>query len=289
MKAIIDTGSNSVRLAVFADGQIVFKRKFITRLGKGLFSSGLLDITGKQKTLEALVSLTDIAEKMGVEKKDIYIFATAAVRRAKNGGEFVDEAYKLIGIKIDVVSEEEEAELALMGALGNDDGCVLDIGGASSELIVRNGGKIVYKHSLPLGAVVVTDMFQKDERAADEHIKTAVKEYEKVPITGLLTGIGGTASCCARVMTRIKGADYDGTDNKTVTLKELISLEKVFYSSSDEELERMGVEPQRTCIIAGGVTLLRNILEYLDRDKYVCSENDNLLGYYRLKAGGERR
>ena len=226
---------------------------------------------------------------MGVEKKDIYIFATAAVRRAKNGGEFVDEAYKLIGIKIDVVSEEEEAELALMGALGNDDGCVLDIGGASSELIVRNGGKIVYKHSLPLGAVVVTDMFQKDERAADEHIKTAVKEYEKVPITGLLTGIGGTASCCARVMTRIKGADYDGTDNKTVTLKELISLEKVFYSSSDEELERMGVEPQRTCIIAGGVTLLRNILEYLDRDKYVCSENDNLLGYYRLKAGGERR
>ena len=66
-------------------------------------------------------------------------------------------------------------------------------------------------------------------------------------------------------------------------------MEKVFYSSSDEELERMGVEPQRTCIIAGGVTLLRNILEYLDRDKYVCSENDNLLGYYRLKAGGERR
>ena len=288
MKAIIDTGSNSVRLAVFADGRIVFKRKYITRLGSGLASSGLLDIAGKQRTLEALSLLTNTAEQMGVEKKDIYIFATAAVRRAKNGGEFVDEASKLIGIKTDIVSEDEEAELALSGALGNEDGCVLDIGGASSELIVRNGGDVVYKRSLPLGAVVVTEMFKKDEKAADEYIKNAVKEYGKVPITGLLTGIGGTASCCARVMARIKGADYDSTDCKTVTLKELISMEKVFYASTDEELERMGVEPQRTCIIAGGVTLLKNILAYLERDKYVCSENDNLLGYYILKAGGGR-
>ena len=75
--------------------------------------------------------------------KSVYAFATAAVRSAENGDEFVKRVKELCPLAVDVVSGEREAELGVLGALTGD-GAVLDIGGASTELVVRKEGEIVY-------------------------------------------------------------------------------------------------------------------------------------------------
>ena len=288
MKAVIDIGSNSVRLAVFADGQIVLKRKCTTQLGRGLAASGLISDERKAATINAIRDFVKISVNLGVDKNDIYAFATAAVRRAGNGREFMDETYSASGVKVYLVGEDEEALLAAEGALGGKDGCVLDIGGASSELIVKKNGKIIYVHSLPLGAVVLTDSFAKDKAAAKAYVASRVTEYGKVPIIDLLTGIGGTTSCCSRVVAKSQNEDEELADGKIVSLEKLKTLEDKFYTLTEKEMEKMGVERERTGIIACGVTLLIGIMEYLGVSAYVSSENDNLLGFYNAKLAGER-
>ena len=287
MKAVIDIGSNSVRLAVFADGQIVFKGKITSQLGKGLALTGEIDPVQCEKTVDAVKTLIVKAVLFGVERDNIHAFATATLRRAKNADVFIDEVYRQSAIEIDVVSEEEEAELALKGCLGDDDGAVLDIGGASSELIVRSGGKVVYAYSLPLGAVVLTDMFGKDKQAMDEYVKKRVEEYGAVPKIENLVVVGGTSSCCSRVLARAREYDKRITDGKTVALEDVELLADKFFVLKDEEIEKMGVEAPRTGIIAGGTLLLINIIKYLGLDAFVASENDNLLGYYSMKCVGK--
>jgi len=287
MNAVIDIGSNSVRLAIFADGQIVYKGKVTSQLGKGLAFTGRIDPVQKDKTVAAIQTLIVKAVIFGVERDKIKAFATATVRRAENAADFIEEVYKLSGIKIDVVSEDEEAELALKGCLKDEDGAVLDIGGGSAELIVRVGGAITYRHSLPLGAVVLTDMFGKNRDKMEEYLLKRVKEYGQVPSIKKLMGVGGTSSCCARVMARAREYDAELTDGKTVSLTDLEIIVDRFFKLKDEEIEKMGVEAPRTGIIAAGTLLLIAILKYLGLDEYTSSEGDNLEGYYLLKCGDD--
>ncbi|MBP5176997.1 MAG: hypothetical protein ILP02_00255, partial [Clostridia bacterium] len=228
MKAIIDIGSNSVRLAVFEDGQIVFKGKITSQLGRGMALSGRIDDEHREKTVAAIATLVEKAMAYGVQKKDVFLFATAAARRAANAKAFLDEVLAVTGLAVDVVSEKDEAELALSGALGEADGAVLDIGGASAELIVRSGGATVYKQSLPLGAVVLSDAFGKDSEAMKRFVDEQVKKYGDPPAIDRLIGVGGTASCLARVVALSQGRAYSGGDE--VKLGDLDELCLKFFT-----------------------------------------------------------
>ena len=283
MIAIIDIGSNSVRLAVFDNDKIEFKGKINSKLGEGLATSGEITEEAEARTLSAIKTLIVKAILFGVERQNIFAFATATVRRAKNGTSFCDKVFAQTAIKVDVVSEDSEAMLAITGALGDSDGAVLDIGGGSAELIVRENGKITYKNSLPLGAVVLYDMFGYDRQALDKYIKNAVKEYGNVPKIDKLIAVGGTATCCAFVMARARAYDQKITQGKIVSLEDLQILADKFFTFTDEEKEQMGVEAGRVKIIANGTALLIGILEYLGLTCYTASENDNLLGYYQKR------
>lgn len=280
MIAVIDIGSNSVRLAVFEDGKLEYRGKVNSKLGEGLAKTGEISEKAENRTLSAIQTLIVKAILFGVERQNIYAFATATVRRAKNGTSFCDKVLALTGIKIDVVSEDTEAMLAINGALGDDDGAVLDVGGGSAELIVRKNGKITYKKSIPLGAVVLYDMFGYDREKLTKYIKQAVKEYGNVPKIEKLVAVGGTATTCAFVMARARSYDYKVTNNRLVAMEDLKILADKFFSFSDEEKEEMGVESGRVKIIANGTELIIEILQYLGLGSYTASENDNLLGYY---------
>ena len=287
MKAVIDIGSNSVRLAIFADGHVFFNGKITTQLGRGLAVDGNILPSQSKKTVDAISVFKEKALLSGVKEENVYAFATATVRRAKNAYNFVNDVFLSTGIKVDVVSEETEADLALTGCLGDKDGAVLDIGGGSSELIVRKNGEVVYSHSLPLGAVVLTDMFGGDKGAMQAYLLGKVAEYGQVPHIDELTGVGGTTSCCARVVARIKGVRPDFCKGFVLKKEEITSLSEEFFSSGDEEKIAMGVEPSRVGIIAAGTLLLKNILSYLGLERVTASENDNLKGYYVLKLKGD--
>ncbi len=287
--AIIDIGSNSVRLAIFADGNIIYRDKNTTRLGEGLSSSGRICDTAASRTLGAISAFIEKSQESGVSKDNILLFATAAVRQAINGQDFIGTVFEKFGLKIDLLSEDAECLVAVYGALPCGEGAVLDVGGASSELVIADGGKITYSKSLDQGAVKLTDKFCKDFAGLIDFLRLKVADFCAPKIENL-TAIGGTAGCIAYMLSGDKSYDRTKNHGRYVSLDELYSLTlKIKDLSADEIAITFNVEKSRAKTLFCGSVLIYEILKYLDLDGYTLSENDNLEGYYRLKVSGETK
>ena len=158
--AVIDVGSNSVRLMFTADGKVLYKTLETTRLGEGLAFSPRLKDDAMRRTAEAISAFVARAKDGGAER--IFAYATAAVREAENRGEFLELVKNSCGVLPDVIDGEAEAALGMDGALNGADGATIDVGGASTEIAVRVGGKTAYKKSVPVGVVRIKDMCGRD-------------------------------------------------------------------------------------------------------------------------------
>ena len=154
--AVIDIGSNSVRLMMMADGKVLYKTLNTTRLGEGIASSPFLKDEAISRTASAVADFFSRAKREGAV--DVYAFATAAVRSAENGSAFIDRVKELCELDVEIISGEEEAEIGILGALGEKDGGIIDVGGASTEIIIRAGGTIIYKKSVNIGVVRLKDL-----------------------------------------------------------------------------------------------------------------------------------
>ena len=151
--AVIDIGSNSVRLMLWADGTL-YKKLFTTRLAAGM-RNGLLADDAMRRTAEAVAACFEEGVREA-GRGNTFAFATAAVRTAVNGDEFCGLVKKLCGLTIDVVAGETEALLGALGAVGSGDGGMVDIGGASTEVFVRENVRLVQYLGL---AVMVYGVF----------------------------------------------------------------------------------------------------------------------------------
>ena len=152
---IIDIGSNSVRFVAYGGSARVpsalFNEKITAALGRGLTKTGSLDDQAMDKTLEALVRFRLLGREIGLKR--LHVVATAAVRDAANGPDFLKRITAL-GLKPQLLSGSEEAELAGLGvisAIPNANGIVADLGGGSLELIGVARGNAGEGVSLPLG------------------------------------------------------------------------------------------------------------------------------------------
>ncbi len=191
--AAVDVGTNTVRLMVAekkpghleGDAQSSFdvlKRDFkIARLGEGLgVKVGSAMILGQRaidRTINVLTQFKRSWEKLGVS--DYRVVATSAARDAKNSNDFVGAA-KNIGISVEIISEREEAELALLGIartvdLSNGTAMTFDVGGGSTEFTLTENGMVVDTLSTDLGVVRLMEMFI----AHDPPLKNELKELEK--------------------------------------------------------------------------------------------------------------
>ena len=174
--AVIDIGSNSVRLVVYDHlGRAPlprFNEKSLCGLGDGLAETNELSKEAIKLTLHALRRYTAVAEAMGVSRIDI--IATEAVRRAKNGPFLVNAIQEETGLKTHVLSGQEEARFAALGVISGfhrPKGLVGDLGGGSLDLaqviIDRVGDQ---RASLPIGALPITEAMAEDSAAAKRHI-----------------------------------------------------------------------------------------------------------------------
>ncbi len=155
-EAVVDIGSNSIRLVVFERLSRslvpVFNEKVLCGLARGMDDGGKLNAEGVEMALSNLYRFVRLCEAMGVD--DIEMLATAAVRDATNGEAFVRQVKKRTGHAIRVLSGEEEARFAAYGvvaAIPEADGVVGDLGGGSLELISVNQGRLGASVTLPLG------------------------------------------------------------------------------------------------------------------------------------------
>lgn len=280
---VIDIGSNSVRGMVYSCGKALYKGLITTRLGEKSSIGAFLTGEAIERTVNGIAVLfTQIARYLPSE---IFAFATEAVRSAKNSDEFIRRVKSSVGLNVEVIDGCEEGEIGLLGALNGKDGGIIDIGGASSEITVAKGGKIVYSHSMPIGAVRLNDLCGENEDKLKTLIDEKIEEYGEILQDVDFYAVGGTAtSVCACFL----GLDkYDGeTVNGTVMSCNEVgqTYEKIKRADIKERIEKLKIHEKRAEIIVGGALLLKSIMERFSIEKITVSENDNMLGFLRKRV-----
>ena len=174
---IIDLGSNSARLVIvnlFADGyfMVVDELKESVRLGQDMERDGFLKPQRVAETIKTLKMFRKLCDASGVTR--IIAVATAAVRRAKNQRSFLDEIQASCGIKIRVLTAEEEAVYVYRGVINTMDvpkGIILEIGGGSTKIVYYNRRNILNYATLPFGAVTLTGLFCEEGLKPEEVAK----------------------------------------------------------------------------------------------------------------------
>jgi exopolyphosphatase / guanosine-5'-triphosphate,3'-diphosphate pyrophosphatase len=163
--AIVDIGSNSVRLVVYSGAtrapSIIFNEKVSAGLGRGLMANGALTPESQDRALQGLGRFRLLIEQMGAVRTRVV--ATAAVREANNGQAFIEQVRR-IGFKPEIISGDEEGRLAGLGVLSaipDADGIAGDLGGGSLELVELSGGRVVRTVSLPLGVLRLDTLLAK--------------------------------------------------------------------------------------------------------------------------------
>ena len=204
--AVIDIGSNSVRLVVYEgltrSPTPIFNEKVLCGLGREVQTTGLLAADAVDKALSALRRFRALCDRMEVAQ--LWSIATAAARDATNGKSFVTEAERICGCKIDVLSGKREAELSALGVVSGfhrPDGIVGDLGGGSLELTEVHGHRIKGGVTLPLGGLALQDVSAKSIKKAERIVKKTLDDARLLEGGAGRTfyAIGGTWRALARL------------------------------------------------------------------------------------------
>lgn len=180
---IIDLGSNSVRLVVYAGAQRnpvpVFNEKVMCGLGRTLASTGRLDPKGIERALAAMRRFVALRDRIGID--ELVVAATAAVRDAEDGAEFVKQAENICGFPFMILSGKDEARYAAQGVLSGTpdaEGVVGDLGGGSLELVTVGGGKMGEGATLPLGPLRLMDLSKGNLTLAETIVEKELKDLD---------------------------------------------------------------------------------------------------------------
>lgn len=281
--AVIDIGSNSVRLMTLSGGKVVDKMLTTTRLGEGLFASEYLKAEAIERTARAVALFFEQATAKGAKK--VYAFATAAVRTAKNRKDFLLRVQELCALDVDVISGEEEAMLGISGALGESDGALVDVGGASTEFVIRKGGDVLYRKSVNIGVVRLKDKCGRDAASIERECERVFEEFGKVEVDVPVYAIGGTATTLAAMKENLKDYDGERVTGKKLTLKELSVFSDELLSKPIEEIAKHPcVDLKRAEVLGGGAKLLFELCKRLSVTEMIVEDSGNLEGYARKKG-----
>lgn len=280
---IVDLGSNTVRLEVHAltaggGHRLVAERRATLRLAQ---AGGHLGADALARTAAALVRFRRVCEDY--EAAEIVAVATAAVRAADNGPEFVNSLARATGIHCRILDGDAEAEMGFLGALSALDaesGVLVDIGGASTEATAFAGRRMGPHTSLPVGAVNTTAAWLPDDPPAaaqldrlHQHLADLLQQYpwlgEGAPAT--IVGVGGTFRAIAKMSQRRSGVRrlLHGTEVDARLPAQLLG-----------ELARLpaarrgaypGLPRHRADIIAGGLLIVNAVTERVGARRIVVS------------------
>ncbi|MBO7208154.1 MAG: hypothetical protein J6V58_00280 [Clostridia bacterium] len=266
--AVIDLGSNAVRMSIadVKDGKIEILKRYRenVRLSENLNCDMMLKPAPVARTLDALRLFKNYADSFNTEK--IVAVATAAMRMAKNKEEITKPLLEM-GISLNIIDGLEEARydfLGVMYTLAVNSCVIMDIGGASTEIIAVCDGEIKGMISMPFGAVSITENYIKnyDETDCTEKAYLYLKEeFKKLDFLNNVKGVpvvalGGTASVVAKIDGGKDEDSYRLTANRT---KEIINY--VNNMPLQNILKNVIIEKKRADIIKGGFTIAKALIE----------------------------
>lgn len=297
--AAVDIGTNSMRLMIakIEDEKIVHKEKylFFTRMGEGMDKSKRIPEKVIERNTNSLKEIKGICDDREVDK--IIAYGTSALRDAENKSEFINRAMDKSGIKVEVISGEEEAYYGYLGvsrSLDLQDFMIMDVGGGSTEFIRIENGEKKYLKSLNIGSVRLNERFSlkdpPDKKQLDELMKHLDEIFDEnfgdENMDASLVGIGGTATALSAINLGLDSYDPNKIDGSVIAYDD---VEKIFEDLSqmrlDERLAVKGLEPKRADIIVAGAAIIKR---YMERDKIreiIISDSDNLEGsvYHNIK------
>jgi exopolyphosphatase/guanosine-5'-triphosphate,3'-diphosphate pyrophosphatase len=272
--AVIDIGSNSVRLVVYAGAQRapepIFNEKVMAGLGAGLKANGDLSKATMERALAELSRFRLLLDQFKIE--DVHVVATAAVRDARNGDDFV-KAVRKLGLPCRVLRGEEEARLAGDGVISSivgADGIVGDLGGGSLELVDVEDGETHAAFSLPLGALRAK-ADSEGEKAARKLIRSELKRnsLRNAARGRTLYLVGGSWRCLAKAHMVLTNYPLKVTHEYQLPVKGLNRLKR-FAGSGDQRLAQ-AIAPQRLETLPVAAMLAKVVADELEPDAVMVS------------------
>jgi exopolyphosphatase/guanosine-5'-triphosphate,3'-diphosphate pyrophosphatase len=283
MKAIIDIGSNSVLLLLAdraPDGslRIVEDRATITRLSEGVASTGVLSPVAIERTLACLRDYVARAREHVAPPTALRAVATEGVRMAANRGDFLGPAAEILGAPVEILSGEDEARLSYLSVAREEPAGegerppalrVIDIGGASTELVTGRGEAIEDAVSLPIGGVRMTEAFVRGDpptRDSLAALEAGIREvFARHPLTPLpvLHGLAGTVTTAAGLMLGLDHYARDRVDRTHFSIDEVRALQRALARETlAQRAARPLLGPGRADVCVAGLTIMVLALEH---------------------------
>ncbi|MDR0751580.1 MAG: Ppx/GppA family phosphatase [Christensenellaceae bacterium] len=290
--AIIDLGSNSARLVIAEVREggyftVIDELKEPVRLGQDMEIDGFLRPLRISQTIKTLRTFRALYESHDVD--DVLAYATAAVRRAKNQKSFVEEVLSACGIKLIVLSQEEEALLVYYGVINSLDvpkGLIVDIGGGSIKIIHYNRRVLISQETLPFGAVTLTERFAglgtPEERSEiiEKYVAEAIEGanfLSNIDADTVLVGVGGSIRNLGKISRRLKKYPLEMAHNYIVPFDELDTIyDTIKPLETDKVMKIKGLSSARADIFPAALSIISTI-----KNK-VCST----LAHKELRIGG---
>jgi exopolyphosphatase/guanosine-5'-triphosphate,3'-diphosphate pyrophosphatase len=307
--AVIDLGSNSFRLVVFTAGDGWWKRTDEiyepVRIGEGLVASGKL---GREPIVRAMASLdvfAQFAHASGLGPESIDAVATSAIRDAENADAFLQRARERSLLPIRVLSREAEAHYGYLAAVNSTtlgDGCVLDLGGGSLQLVGVRERLALQSGSWRVGTVRMSERFlpangpakRRQLEALREHVAEELAQADwlsdaKAGGGKRLVGIGGTVRNLASAAQRAAGLPTFGVQGMLLQRKALDELvQRLAELPAAERASVRGIKPARADLILAGAVVVQGVLQAGGFDALEATEAGLREGVFfeRLLAGG---
>jgi exopolyphosphatase/guanosine-5'-triphosphate,3'-diphosphate pyrophosphatase len=285
-RAAIDIGTNSVKLLVADVGagavEPVFETSEQTRLGRGFFPGRRLQPDAIRSTARTVAEFTAKAKQLGAPS--IRALATSAARDAVNGAELAATILTASGLTIEIISGEQEAELAFRGAmtlsgLAGRPFLLLDVGGGSTEFIVSDGNQVRFRQSFELGTVRLLESFKPADPPTPKDwfrcsgvlrsfLSTEIGEALTPPLKDLpresllLVSTGGTATILARMEKRMEGYDRAQIEATLLSLAQVRAHRyRLWCLPLAERCRIIGLPAERADVILFGVAIIEAVMD----------------------------
>jgi len=289
--AAVDIGTNSCRLLIAEkktdESFDILNRKLeITRLGEGVDQNKILKEKAVNRVFKVLKKYKAIIDEFQVDR--VRIVGTSALRDVDNSY-LLTEKVKDLGLELEIISGEKEAELNYLGAVSNleDNFLLVDIGGGSTEFIWSNSSEINFK-SLDVGCVRMTEKFISDPNKKvssteineiKSHVDNLLSKELELDKDFKVKGVGGTITTVAAVKLALEVYDSSKIENLKLKYSELKKIRDRLKDLKLKERKKVkGLQPKRADIIVSGLIILMTIMKHINSQELYVSDHDLLYG-----------
>ncbi len=279
LRAIIDVGSNSVKLLVaeVVDGEVrpLVHEGQQTRLGCGVFETGELEAEAIAATAFVAGRFADKARKLGaVEVKAV---ATSAAREARNGMDLI-EAFRDVNVPLMIIDGQREAQLVLNGVRSHPDFAsgplaIIDVGGGSTELLIADDKGLRFQQSFSMGTVRLMEKYPTSDLPAAAERSRVIEALDvfldeqvtpmlgTVPLPGELVGAGGTSVFLSRISKERDDLAAEELEALSLLLPEVQSLtDRLWMMSMERRRSLVGLPADRADVILYGSAIYEAVM-----------------------------